>query len=230
MIEWAMGIGLAFWLGILTSISPCPLATNIAAISFLGRRLDRASSMMWGGLLYTVGRAVAYIALSVALIAGILAAPSVSYFLQRHMNQILGPLLVLAGMFLLGLLSFQIPGTGGLGQRIQARLEQGGLGVMGASFLLGVLFALSFCPVSAALFFGAFLPVAIKFDSWFFLPLSYGVGTALPVVAFAGLLAFYAQRVGQAFNRLTQFERIARRATGVLFILAGVYMMIVYIF
>lgn len=225
-----VGLLSALWLGILTSISPCPLATNIAAISFLGRRVDSPAQVFWGGFFYTAGRTLTYVALGVVLLMGLLATPQLSQFLQRYMNQILGPILVLAGMFLLELISISLPWGGGLTQRIQEKMQSGVLaGVWGAG-LLGVVFALAFCPVSAALFFGSLIPLALQARSGMLMPLLYGIGTALPVVAFAVAIALGARSLGRAFNRLSQFERWARLVTGILFITIGLYFIVVYNF
>jgi len=218
MVGSWLALGSAFWLGLLTSISPCPLATNIAALSFVGRRVDRPRAVLLGGALYTLGRTVTYVALAVLLVAGALAVPAVSHFLQKNLIRLLGPVLILVGMVLLDLLSLRLPGVG------SARLQEraGSWGPAGAA-LLGILFALSFCPVSAALFFGSLIPLAIHHESRLALPALYGIGTALPVVAFAGLIGLGAHRLGAAVGRLEQFERVARRLTGGLFLAIGLY-------
>jgi len=227
MGEFLAAAGMAFWFGVLTSISPCPLATNIAAISFLGKQVERPRRVFLGGLLYTVGRTAAYVVLGVIVVGGLLAAPAVSEFLQKHMNQILGPVLIVAGMFLLELLSLRIPGLGKTGERVRIRAAAGGLW---GALPLGALFALSFCPTSAALFFGSLIPLSIRENSTVGMPLVYGIGTALPVFVFAVLVALGTQQVGKAFNRLTQFEKWARRITGVIFIVVGVYFTLIYVF
>jgi hypothetical protein len=216
----------AVWLGILTSISPCPLATNIAAISFIGRRIGRGRMVLLTGLLYTLGRMLAYVGLGMLLVNSILAVPQASYFLQMYMNKILGPVLIVTGMVLLELIRFNA-GSCGLSEKAQSRIEA--LGIWGALFL-GIIFALSFCPVSAALFFGSLIPLSIKSGSGLILPGLYGFGTAVPVFVFAVLLAFGAQSVARAFDKLTQFERLARRITGGIFILIGIYYCIRYVF
>jgi cytochrome c biogenesis protein CcdA len=223
--ETVVGAGTAIWLGLLTSISPCPLATNVAAISYLGRRVGSPRHLLAGGLLYTVGRTVAYVGLGFVCVLGLLSMPEVSQFLQRHMNRILGPVLVVAGIFLLELLRPVLPGPGRRSERLRERLQAGG---MWGAAPLGALFALSFCPVSAALFFGSLVPLAVRFHSPALYPGLYGVGTALPVVVFAFLVAFGAGFVGKAFNRLAVFERWARRLTGVVFVAVGIYMTLVY--
>ncbi len=224
-MSW-IAIGTAVWLGILTSISPCPLASNIAAISFISRKVGSTRHILLSGLLYTIGRALAYLALGALIMAGLMASGEIARFLQRHLNQILGPALILVGMLLLELLN--IKGLFNLaGSSVQERASGGGAGW---SFLLGVLFALSFCPVSAGLFFGGLIPLSTANQSLFVLPSLYGLGTALPVIVFAFLLAFASQHVGKAFNRLSQIERWVRVVTGLVFIVAGIYYSLTYVY
>ena len=226
MWELTLGAGTALWLGVLTSISPCPLATNIAAISYIGRRVGNSRQVFLTGLLYTLGRTLAYLALGVVLVASVMSIPQVSLFLQKYMSKLLGPILILVAMVLLGLLQFNMGGSG-ISEKMQKRVDS--LGIWG-SLLLGVVFALSFCPTSAALFFGSLIPLSVQADSSIVLPSVYGIGTALPVLIFAGLIAMSAQSVGNAFNRLTQIEWWARRITGAIFLVVGLYFSLKYIF
>lgn len=221
-----LGAATALWLGILTSISPCPLATNIAAISFIGRRVGSTRHVLLTGALYTLGRALAYLALAALLVASLLSAPGVSHWLQKYMNKLLGPVLILVGMVLLELMPLTFSG-GGVSERMQRRVER--LGIWGAG-LLGIVFALTFCPISAALFFGSLVPLAVKWQSSVLFPALYGIGTALPVIAFAALIAVGAQQVGKVFNATKQFERWAQRLTGGLFLAIGIYFCLAYIF
>jgi cytochrome c-type biogenesis protein len=222
-----VGAATALWLGILTSISPCPLATNIAAISFIARRVDHPRNVFLTGLLYTLGRTLTYVALGALLVTSVLSAPQASHFLQKYMNQLLGPILILVGMVLLELISTRLPGnacgTGKLQQHAEA------WGIWGAA-LLGIVFALSFCPVSAALFFGSLIPLALQHQSSLSFPLLYGTGSGLPVLLFAVLMAGGMQSVSKAFRRLTQVELWMRRATGGIFIAVGIYYSLAYIF
>jgi cytochrome c biogenesis protein CcdA len=220
------GIGTALWLGILTSISPCPMATNLAAISYIGKRLGSKRSLLASGLLYALGRILAYLALGIVAVGGLLSIPGLSFFLQREMNRILGPVLIVVGLLLLGVIPWR-PSGWFSGEKLQGVAEKGG--VWGAG-LLGIVFALSFCPVSAALFFGSLIPLSVRHDSVFLLPFLYGLGTGLPVTAFALLVAFGTRVVGQVFHKLTVFELWARRITGVIFILVGVYYVLIYFF
>jgi len=226
MTDLMIGMTSALWLGILTSISPCPLATNIAAISYIGRRVDNTRQVFLTGLLYTLGRTLSYLGLAFLLIATARSVPQVSMFLQKYMPVILGPILVLVGMFLLGLINISLGGAG-LSKEMQQRVDA--LGIWGA-LPLGVVFALSFCPVSAALFFGSLIPLSITANSSVSLPVAYGVGTAVPVIVFAVLIAVSANSVGRAFNTLTKIEWWARMGTGSIFLLIGVYFCLKYIF
>lgn len=216
----------ALWLGILTSISPCPLATNVAAISYIGKRVGSARNVFISGLLYNLGRIAAYVILGSLIVASVLSVPELSRFLQQYMNKILGPVLILAGMFLLELLQFTTSGRG-VSEKLQKRVDRSG--IWGAA-LLGFIFALSFCPVSAALFFGSLIPLSIKHSSTIILPSVYGIGTGLPVIVFAVLIAMGARYVGSLFSKLTIIERWARRITGVIFVIVGMYYCLTYIF
>jgi cytochrome c-type biogenesis protein len=214
-------IGMAVWFGILTSISPCPLATNITAISFIGKRVDRASHVLLAGLLYTAGRMATYIVLGIILVSSTQLVPPVANFLQKYMVYLLGPALIIIGILLLDIFRINLLGKGIMWDGLQKRIEK--WGIWGA-LLMGIVFALSFCPVSAALFFGSLFSLAIKHQSMVILPSVYGIGTAIPVIAFAFILAFSANTIGRVFNALTVFEKWARNATGIVFILAGLYL------
>ena len=226
MTETLALVGTAIWLGILTSISPCPLATNIVAISFIGRDVESPRRVFVAGLLYAFGRSLAYVALGTVLVASLVGVPGLSQFLQKYVNLLLGPVLIVAGMILLDLV--QLGGSGrSLSEAWQNRIRS--LGPLG-SVVLGMLFALSFCPVSAGLFFASLIPLAVKQGSGVLLPLVYGVGTAIPVIVFAVLVATGARSLGGAFNRTTAFARWARQVTGILFVLVGLYLALVFVY
>lgn len=224
--EWWGAIVAAAWTGILTAISPCPMATNIAAISFISRKVANPRAALATGLLYTLGRTIVYIAIAAILVTSLLSAADLSVPLQKIMNRLLGPLLILVGMVLLDLLSLPMKGggwTASVGKRV------GDWGVW-SGLALGVVFALSFCPASAALYFAGLIPLAIKCESSLMLPLVFGLCTALPVVLFAVLIAFGANAVAGFFNRISAFEKWARRTTGVIFIVVGLYFCLAFIF
>ena len=216
----------ALWLGILTAISPCPLASNIAAISFIGRQIGNNRGVIFSGILYSLGRTLAYLFLGIGIIVGLMSSGEVSRFLQQYLNEALGPILILLGMILLEMigtkLSFNFSGN-----KIQEKVEKNGIWF---AMPLGVLFALSFCPVSAGLFFGALVPLAIKHSSLYILPSVYGIGTALPVIFLAFLIAFGGKYLGKVFHCLTKTELWVRRIVGILFILIGIYYCLSYIY
>lgn len=237
----------ALYLGLLTSISPCPLATNIAAISYIGRKVESSRAVIGAGLLYTLGRCLLYLVLAVLIAATAMSIPAVSLFLQKYMHLVLGPVFLLLGMFLVGLITISSGGTM-MSQGMQKRVDA--MGVWGA-LLLGMLFAISFCPTSAAWFFGLLalilgakaeavtvvltkvgisLPEASLPGSTVVLPLVYGVGTAVPVLLVAFLLAYSAQSVGKTYNVLSKVEWWARMTTGWLFILLGAYFSVRHVF
>ncbi|QEG37070.1 aromatic aminobenezylarsenical efflux permease ArsG family transporter [Bythopirellula goksoeyrii] len=221
MTEFLLAAGSALWLGLLTSISPCPLATNIAAISYIGRRVDNTRYVLLAGLLYTVGRVVAYVGLAFLLVSTALSVPGVSQFLQKYMHLLLGPTLIVVGMFLVGLIEINI-GGGGVSESVKKRVDR--LGIWGA-LALGVLFALAFCPTSAALFFGNVM-ASLSAGSTILLPLLYGIGTALPVIGFAVLIALGSKKLGEAFNAVSKTERWARLGTGGVVLVVGCFLTI----
>ena len=226
MSEYVLAAASALWLGVLTSLSPCPLATNIAAVSYLGRTVGRPRSVLAAGSLYTAGRSLAYVILAWLLVASLLSAPHVSHLLQKYMNRLLGPVLIVTGMFLLELIRWRpvsAPSSEG------ARAWAAGRGVWGAA-PLGLLFALSFCPLSAALFFGSLLPLAVRHESRLLLPVLYGVGTAVPVIVFAILIAGGRRVLGPSYRRAAWLELWGRRITGAGFVGVGGYLSLSRIF
>jgi cytochrome c-type biogenesis protein len=247
MVVYLLYVGAALYLGVLTAVSPCPLATNIAAISYVGRKVGSPRAVMAAGLLYTLGRCLLYVGLAILLVESALASDAVSRFLQEYMHLVLGPIFLILGMFLVGLISTTMGGarmTEGMQKRIDA------MGIWGA-LLLGVLFAIAFCPTSAMLYFGLIalilggesgavaailakigivLPKASLAGGAVILPCLYGVATALPVIFVAFLLAYSAQSIGRAYNAISKVEWWARQITGWVFVAGGVYFSLKYVF
>lgn len=224
--DFAAAVAAALWLGILTSISPCPLATNVAAVSYIARRIDRPSRVLLSASTYSLGRAAAYAAVSAVVVLGLLSVPGLSQFLQRYMNKVLGPLLVLVGAYLLDLVRFGVSTAAG-SDGLRRKAADGG--AWGAA-LLGALFALSFCPVSAALFFGSLVPLSLKHGSRVVLPVVYGLGTALPVAVLALVAASGTKALATVLRRVGTFDFWARRVTGVVFVAVGVYLSVRFVF
>lgn len=214
----------ALWLGILTAISPCPLATNIAAISFISKNIECPYRTVWAGFLYVLGRILAYVVLGFIVVGGLLAVPSVANFLQHSINKFIGPLLILIGLLLLNVIKLNFS-FGVKHEKFQEFAETSNF--LGA-FLLGIIFALSFCPVSAALFFGSLTSLAVENNSRLVIPSMYGIGTGLPVMIFAIVVAFSIHKLGAIYNNMVTFETWFRKITGWIFIIGGIYFIVAH--
>ena len=208
----------AFILGLLTAISPCPLATNITAIGFIGKDLENRNRVFYSGLIYTVGRATSYTALALILYLG---ADQLKFsgFFQQYGKKIIGPLLIVIGLVMLGIIKFNFLSTGRLTERFQQKNRKGYLDVL----LLGIVFALAFCPYSGVLYFGMLIPLTITNASGLYLPIIYSIGTGIPVIIFAWLIAYTISGVGGIFNKIRTFETWFRKVVAVLFLGVGLY-------
>lgn len=211
----------AFLLGLLTAISPCPLATNITAIGFISKDIGNRNKIFLGGLLYTLGRVVAYTVLGIILIS-ILKEGSSMFSLQKGISKygeiLIAPVLIFVGVFMLfgdrlNLPKFGFSGTG------KAEKLKGNLG----SLLLGVLFALAFCPTSGLFYFGMLIPMSAAEPGGYLLPIVYAAATGLPVILVAWILAYSVAGIGKFYNRIQVFQKWFNRVVAVLFIAVGIY-------
>ena len=211
----------AFLLGLLTAIIPCPLATNITAIGFISKDIGNRNKIFLGGLLYTLGRVVAYTVLGIILIS-ILKEGSSMFSLQKGISKygeiLIAPVLIFVGVFMLfgdrlNLPKFGFSGTG------KAEKLKGNLG----SLLLGVLFALAFCPTSGLFYFGMLIPMSAAEPGGYLLPIVYAVATGLPVILVAWILAYSVAGIGKFYNRIQVFQKWFNRVVAVLFIAVGIY-------
>lgn len=208
----------AFILGLMTAISPCPLATNITAIGFISKDIASQQKVFVNGLVYTLGRALSYTAIGLLFFFGA-SQFKFAGFIQQWGEKILGPLLIVIGLFMLGILKIKIPGIGSLNEKMENKSNSGFWGVL----LLGVVFALAFCPYSGVLYFGMLIPLTISSASGLYLPLFFAIATGIPVIIFAWLIAFSVGSIGNVYNRLKTFELWFRRVVAVLFIGVGFY-------
>jgi len=225
MTELLISLASALWLGILTSISPCPLASNVAAISILSKRIAHPALVFISGLAYTLGRMVSYAILGWIIVSSLLSVPQVAQFLQKYMGKALGPLLIITGLILLEIITLRLPGIALSEKHHHKLMESGAPG----AFLLGFIFALAFCPISAALFFGSLIPLALNSKAGTLLPFVYGVGTGLPVLIFAVAIALGVTSLSHWFHRITKLEYYTRRITGGIFVIVGLYYTGIYI-
>ncbi len=208
----------AFVLGLMTAISPCPLATNISAIGFISRDIEDRTRVFKSGIFYTLGRAFSYTALAVILYFGA-SQIHISMLFQGWGEKLLGPVLIIIGLFMLGVISFNFPGFTRFNEMLGAKAKESFWG----SFLLGAVFAMAFCPYSGVLYFGMLMPITVASASGLYLPLVFAVATGLPVVLFAWMLAYAMHNVGKTHNRIRSFELWFRRVVGGLFIGVGLY-------
>ena len=208
----------ALALGLLTAISPCPLATNITATAFIAKGFTDKRRVLLSGLFYTLGRALSYIAIAIALYAGA-SKFDVARFFQANGEKWLGPLLILLGLIMMNVIKLPFKGSD-LSHRLSEKLGQKGLS---GAFFMGILFALAFCPYSGALYFGMLMPLTLQAAEPFSIPGIFAVGTGLPVLLFTYLLAFSIHRVSAWFKGIQKTESAIRMAVGVVFLATGLY-------
>lgn len=211
----------AFLLGLLTAISPCPLATNIAAIGFIGKNIENRKRLFRNGVLYTLGRIIAYTVLGIILIIILKEGTSmfgIQQFIARYGELIIGPALLLIGLFMLFSDKLNLPSFGfnGGGERLTTH---GSWGAM----LLGILFALAFCPTSGIFYFGMLIPMSATATAGYLLPVLFAVATALPVLVVAWVLAFSAQHIGKVYGRIQIIQKWLNIAVSILFLAIGSY-------
>lgn len=212
----------ALLLGLMTAISPCPMATNITAIGFIGKDLKHKNRIFYNGLIYTSGRTFSYTALALILYFGA-DQFKISGIFQQYGGKIIGPLLLIVGIFMLGIIKLNFPAFNKISQKIQEREKHN----YWDAFLLGVVFALAFCPYSGVLYFGMLIPLTINATSGLYLPVVFAIATGIPVIIFAWFLAYTVSGVGKLYNRIKAFEFWFRKVVAVLFIGIGIYYIIV---
>ena len=209
----------AFLLGMLTSISPCPLATNITAIAYISKEIKTAKNTLFNGIFYTLGRGASYTVLATLIYFG-LSSFQISSIFQGWGDKILGPVLIIIGLIMFGIIKINFGKGGEKIEKIKLWLSQKGFF---GSFLLGMLFALAFCPYSGVLFFGALIPLVLKSAESLILPPIFALGTGLPVILFSFIIAFAVQKLGRVFQIMQKIEKIMRYSVATIFIIAGAY-------
>lgn len=209
----------AFLIGIMTSISPCPLATNITAIAYISKDIKKSRQTLLNGLFYALGRGISYTLLATLIYFG-LSSFKISSIFQGWGDKVLGPVLILIGLVIAGIIKLNINTSG---QKIEnIKLWLASKGYIG-SMLLGMLFALAFCPYSGVLFFGILIPMIIKSKEGLLLPPLFALGTGLPVIIFSFIIAFSANKIGQAFSKVSKVETVIRKITVAVFIIVGIF-------
>ena len=215
----------AFILGLMTAISPCPLATNITAIGFISRDIQSQRKVFINGLIYTLGRVLSYTGLAFILYFSA-STFKISGFFQQYGEKFLGPLLIIISLFMLGVIKINFPGFGKLSEKIEQKEKTSRWDVL----LIGILFALAFCPYSGVLYFGMLIPMTISSASGLYLPVFFAIATGLPVILFAWIIAYTVSGIGSVYNKLKTFELWFRRIIAVLFLIVGIYYVIIVFF
>ena len=212
----------AFLLGILTAISPCPLATNITAIGYIGKDLDNRRRVFLNGLLYALGRTISYTALGILLISILKKGASmyaIQHFIGKYGEMMIGPALIFIGLFMLFARRLNLPSFGFNKQGGERLKSKGGWGAL----WLGVLFALAFCPTSGVFYFGMLIPMSAAQPAGYFLPVIFALATALPVIIVAWVLAYSLSGIGQFYKNIQVFEKWFRTVVALAFIGVGIY-------
>lgn len=208
----------AFLLGLMTAISPCPLATNITAIGFISKDLTDKKRVFYNGLIYTLGRAISYTLIGLVFFFGA-SQLELSGVFQEWGEKLIGPILIIIGLFMLGVIKLRIPGVGSLTEMMEKRENKSFWSVL----LLGIVFALAFCPYSGVLYFGMLIPMTITDPSGLYLPAVFAFATGIPVIIFSWLIAFSFGSLGLVYNKIKTFEKWFRKIIAAVFIVVGAY-------
>jgi cytochrome c-type biogenesis protein len=209
----------AFALGLLTSISPCPLATNITATAYVAKNVTSRSKVLLTGSLYTLGRMLSYTSLAALIYYGA-SKFQVAKLFQSNGEKFIGPVMIVIGLIMLDVIKLGFLSKTNLTDKLSEKFK--GRGILGA-FLLGVVFALAFCPYSGALFFVILLPMVMSSAEGLALPVVFSIGTGLPVILFSFVIAFSIHKIGLYYKAVQNIEKIMRIVAGVVFLLAGLY-------
>ncbi len=218
------GIVASFFIGLMMAISPCPLATNITAIAFVSKNINNRFKTLMIGISYTLGRMLTYVLIAVSIVYFGLNSQSISFFLQKYGERMIGPLMILIALVLLQIIKFDfIKGKFEKLENLKVKLsEKGYVG----SFFLGVLFALAFCPFSAVLFFGMLIPLALRTGDGILIPAIFSIATGLPVIIMSIILVYSVSNLGKLMNKIQVFEKYTRILVGIIFMVVGFYYLI----
>lgn len=215
----------AFALGLLTAISPCPLATNISATAYIAKNISDKRLVLWSGVLYTLGRMFSYTIIGAIIFFGA-SKFNVAKIFQGNGEKFIGPVMVIIGLIMLNVIRLNFLSRGSFTDKLSEKFKDRGL--LG-SFGLGAIFALAFCPYSGALFFAMLIPMMLSDGAGLLLPVVFSFGTGLPVILFAIVIAYSMQKLGKYFQAVQKIEKVMRIVAGVVFILTGLYYINIYL-
>ena len=210
----------AFFIGLMTAISPCPLATNITAIAYTSKKIGNSKHTFLVGIVYTIGRMVVYIGIAAVIVWIGISTFSISMMLQKYGKLLLGPLMLIFGILMLNIFSISIGKSSERISKLKEYLSEKGL--IG-SLLLGMLFALAFCPISGVFYFGMLIPLALQNSDPIIIPSIFAIATGLPVIIFSLILVFSVSKIGDVMKKVQTFEKWMRKAVALIFIAVGIY-------
>jgi len=215
----------ALALGLLTAISPCPLATNITATAYIAKTINSKKKVILSGLLYTLGRMTSYTVLGAVIYFGA-SKFQVAKLIQGNGEKFIGPVMIIIGLIMLDVIKLNFIFKGNLTDKLSGKFKDKGLP---GSFLLGIVFALAFCPYSGALFFAMLIPMTLSASAGLGLPIVFSIGTGLPVIFFSFVIAFSVQKVAGYFRKIQKLERIMRIVAAITFLVTGLYYVNIYL-
>lgn len=215
----------AFALGLLTAVSPCPLATNITATAYIAKTINSRRKVLLSGILYTLGRMFSYTLIGAVIYFGI-SKFEIAKIFQGNGEKFIGPVMIIIGLIMLNVIKLNFISGGILTDKLSDKFKSKGL--LG-SFLLGALFALAFCPYSGALFFAVLIPMTLTAGAGLSLPVVFSIGTGLPVILFSFIIAFSVEKLGVYFKAITKFEKVMRILAGIIFIITGLYYLNIFL-
>lgn len=208
----------AFVLGLMTAISPCPLTTNITAIGYISKDINNRRKVWINGVVYIIGRAFSYTLIGILFFLGA-DQLELSGFFQIWGEKVLGPLLIVVALFMLEIFSLDFIGSISFGQKLQERYKGRAIDL----FLMGILFALAFCPYSGVLYFGMLIPMTISNASGLYLPIIFALGTGIPVLIISLIIAYSIGSIGNFYKNIKTFEYWFRKIIAIVFLLTGAY-------
>ena len=215
----------AFALGLLTAISPCPLATNITATAYIAKTINSKRKVLLSGFLYTIGRMFSYTFIGAIIYFGV-SKFQVAKLVQGNGEKFIGPIMIVIGLIMLNIIKLNFLSKGNITERLSEKFKDKGLT---GSFLLGVLFALAFCPYSGALFFAMLIPLTLSASAGLVLPIVFSIGTGLPVIFFAFVIAYSMEKMGKYFRAISSIEKVMRIVAGITFLFTGLYYINIYL-
>ncbi|MCJ7802388.1 MAG: aromatic aminobenezylarsenical efflux permease ArsG family transporter [Candidatus Marinimicrobia bacterium] len=212
----------AFILGLMTAISPCPLATNITAIGYISKDYKNKKQVLIRGVIYIIGRAITYTSVGLLIFFGA-SQFTISDYIRQWGEKLLGPLLIIVGLFMIGIIKPNLKGIGILSKRVQQLNQNRYIDVL----LMGIVFALVFCPYSGVLYFGMLMPLTITNASGLYLPIVFAIATGIPALIFTWIIAYSASNISRSFNRVKSFENVFRKIVALVFIAMGIYYIVI---